>query len=185
MITVSPFPSSSFSAPLSTGILEPTVNFIDNSTGATSWNWNFGDSLATNINNNSIIQNPSHTFSDIGNYYINLIVGNSSGCYDTAQLCLEIEPEFSFYIPNSFSPDGNGKNDGFFGKGGNIKEFAMQIYDRWGNLIFYTDNVDKHWDGRINRGTETGQEDVYVYVVNILDNKNKGHRYIGNVTIVK
>ena len=185
MITVSPFPSASFTGPLSTGILEPTVNFTDNSSGATLWNWNFGDTLSTNSGNTSNLQNPSHTYSEVGTYCVILIVGNASGCYDTTQSCLEIYPEFSFYIPNSFSPDGNGKNDEFYGKGGNIKDFNMQIYDRWGNLVFYADNIDKHWDGRINRGTEIGQEDVYVYVINILDNKRKAHKYIGNVTIVK
>lgn len=185
MIQVSSFPVASFTAPLSTGILAPTVSFTDNSTGATSWNWDFGDSLASSSSNLSNIQNPTHTYSEIGTYCVELIIGNTNGCYDTTQLCIDIDPEFSFYVPNSFSPDGNGINDEFYCASGNFKEFKMQIFDRWGNMLFYADDIDKHWNGKARGGAELVLLDTYVYIVDIIDNKKKPHRYIGSVTIVK
>ena len=96
-----------------------------------------------------------------------------------------VEPEFTFFIPNAFSPNGDGINDEFFGKGDFIDKFEMLIYDRWGNLIFYTDKIDSHWDGKANHGAELAQQDVYVYVVNIKDYKSQKHKYMGTVTIVK
>ena len=61
----------------------------------------------------------------------------------------------------------------------------MSIFDRWGNLIFFTDDINKHWDGKANYGLDIAQQDVYVYSVKIKDYKEKKHTYLGTVTIVK
>jgi len=185
MIQVASFPTASFTAPLSTGILAPTVDFTDNSTGATSWNWDFGDSLAGSSGNVSNLQNPTHTYSEVGRYCVKLIIGNINGCYDTTELSIDIDPEFSFYIPNSFSPDGNEINDEFYCTSENFKEFKMQIFDRWGNMMFYADDINKRWNGKVRGGADLVLFDTYVYIVDIVDNKKKPHRFIGSITIVK
>jgi gliding motility-associated-like protein len=185
MINVFPVPVAEFTAPLSTSILTPTVQFTNTSVGATSYIWNFGDSLNTNSSNTSTLSNPSHLYGEIGTYCVTLNVSNAAGCVSDYQLCVVIDPEFTFYIPNAFSPNGDGINDEFYGKGEYIKEFEMLIYDRWGNMIFYTDSINKHWDGKANQGSEIAQQDVYIYVVNLKDNKDQKHKYIGTVTIVK
>ncbi|MDQ3048607.1 MAG: choice-of-anchor L domain-containing protein [Bacteroidota bacterium] len=183
-ITVNPVPIASFTAPLSTSIFTPTVQFTDNSTGASSWSWDFGDVL--NIpSNTSSLQHPEHTYSETGTYCITLTVSNSSGCTDVVSLCIDIDPEFTFYIPNAFSPNQDGINDDFYGKGEHIQDFEMFIYDRWGNMIFYADDINEHWTGKANHGSEIAQQDVYVYVVKIKDNKDRKHKYIGTVTLVK
>ena len=61
----------------------------------------------------------------------------------------------------------------------------MYIFDRWGNMIFLTDDSTKGWDGRANQGKEIAQVDVYVWRVELKDNQGKKHKYIGTVTIVK
>ena len=187
-ITVYPNPVASFTAPLSSSILSPIVNYTDNSTitsGAiTGWNWNFGDPFA-GTDSTSSLQNPTHTFTEAGTYCATLTVTSNFGCTDNTQLCLVIEPDFTFFIPNAFSPNGDGINDEFYGKGDYIKKFEMMIYDRWGNLIFFADDVNKHWDGIANHGKEIAQQDVYVYVVKITDYNDKKHKYTGTVTIVK
>ncbi|MBL7889483.1 MAG: choice-of-anchor L domain-containing protein [Bacteroidia bacterium] len=185
MITVFANPVAGFSAPLSTSILAPIVQFTNTSTDATIFNWNFGDPTNTSSPNTSTQANPSHTYGDIGTYCVTLIASNTAGCTDTTEMCVVIDPEFTFFIPNAFSPNGDGINDEFYGKGEYIKEFEMFIYDRWGNMIFFTDDINKHWDGKANNGAEVAQQDVYVYVVNLKDNKSQKHKYIGTVTIVK
>jgi gliding motility-associated-like protein len=100
-------------------------------------------------------------------------------------MCIVIDPEFTFFIPNAFSPNDDGINDEFYGKGEYIKEYEMNIFDRWGNLIYHCEDINDHWDGRANHGSEVAQEDVYVYVVKLTDNHDKKHKYIGTVTIVK
>ena len=133
----------------------------------------------------SNLQNPSHTYGLEGTYCVVLSVISPNGCVDTTKVCVVIDPEFTFYIPNAFSPNGDGINDEFFGKGDYINSFEMDIFDRWGNLIFFSDDINKHWDGKANHGSDVAQQDVYVYVVKITDQKNLKHKYTGTVTIVK
>jgi gliding motility-associated-like protein len=59
------------------------------------------------------------------------------------------------------------------------------IFDRWGNLVFESDSLSDGWDGKINHGFETAQQDVYVYKVSFRDGSNKKHDYIGSVTLIK
>ncbi|MES2287048.1 MAG: PKD domain-containing protein [Bacteroidota bacterium] len=184
MIILDPFPVAQFTAPLSVGILEANISFTDNSTGASSWNWDFGDVLDS-VNNTSSSSDPSHTYAEAGTYCVTLAISNNAGCVDTNQLCFVINPEITFYIPNTFSPNGDGINDEFFGKGENIFEFEMSIFDRWGDRIFTAKDINEHWNGKANKGTKRAQEDVYVYVVTFVDSKNESYHYTGNVTIVR
>ncbi len=182
-ITVFPDPIASFTSPLSASIINPVIDFTNTSANSSSWAWDFGE--PTSSANTSSLQHPSHTYFDIGTYCITLSVTSPNGCTDATTQCITIEPEFTFFIPNAFSPNGDNINDEFYGKGNYITTFEMSIFDRWGNLIFFADDISKHWDGKANHGSELAQEDVYVYVVKIKDNKDKKHKYTGTVTIVK
>lgn len=182
-ITVYPAPVADFAVPDVISILSPEITFQNSSSGSTKWNWNFGDSLSTQ--NTSILPNPTHTYSDIGIYCIRLIASNNYNCKDTTIKCLRIEPTSSIYIPNAFTPNADGKNDTFFAKGENMHDFHMLIYDRWGNLIFYSDDMNKQWDGRVKADGLIAQQDVYVYLVTAKDIQNKSHRFIGTVTLIK
>jgi gliding motility-associated-like protein len=189
-VTIYPVPVAAFTAPAVTSIFDPTVQYTDQSTilpGATitSWQWNFDDPLS-NVNNASSLQNPLHVFSDTGTYCAHLIVTSTpGGCSSFADLCIIIEPEFTFFIPNAFSPNSDGINDEFYGVGENITKYDIAIYDRWGNLLFHSNDIRKHWNGAINNGSNILQEDVYVYSVKLTDLHDKTHKYIGTVTIVK
>lgn len=185
MITVAPFPVADFSAPGFTGLIDPVVNFTDNSTGAASWSWMFDDSLALATDNSSTLQNPSHTYSDTGSYCVRLIAGNAIGCFDTVISCIIIEPDYTCYIPNSFSPDDNDINDKFYCIAQNFKAFQMQIYDRWGNLYFTSDDITKPWDGTSLTGDEVALMDIYIYKIQVTDNRNKKHKYLGTVTLLR
>jgi gliding motility-associated-like protein len=185
MIHVYPMPVANFDAPFSTSILNPVVHFTNNSIGAISWDWDFGDSLCTPANNVSTQFSPNHAYSDIGNYCVKLLVKNNGGCMDSTIRCIDIDPQFVIFIPNAFTPNGDGDNDIFYAKGEYINDFEMRIFDRWGNMIYYADNINKPWNGRKNNTGEVEQQDVYVYQITIKDNKNKRHKYVGTVTLVK
>jgi gliding motility-associated-like protein len=180
-ITVYPRPVADFSvSPQTTVITEPVISILNTSVGADTNSWNFGD------NQTLISMNPSpHTYSDTGIYTIMLISDTYYGCKDTAYQTVIVEPDFLFYIPNAFTPNDDGINDTFTGKGIFIKEFEMMIYDRWGNLIYKTETIDKPWDGKANKGTELAQADVYVYAIKVIDFKSIKHYYRGVVTVVR
>jgi gliding motility-associated-like protein len=185
-ITVYPNPIASFTVqPETTTIIDPVISITDLSVGAVNWIWDFGDGsapLTTSLPPSSPVP---HIYSDTGTYVITLITSTQYNCLDTASEAINIESDFVFYIPNAFSPDGDGINDTFIGKGVFIKEFEMTIFDRWGNLIYKTTDINKPWDGKANRGNEIAQGDVYIYVVKITDIKDKSHSYKGVVTLVK
>lgn len=186
-IVVHPLPTAAFSSnPNPASSIAPTVNFTDMSTfNIVSWNWNFGD-VASNPNTTTA-QHPTHEFSGVGTYNVQLIVENQFGCIDTTYQLIEVEDDFVFYAPNAFTPDGDGLNDIFMplGVGWDLPTFEMMIFDRWGQMIFSTDDYRKGWDGKANGGAEVAQIDVYVWKVSLKDTKGLKHNYIGHVTIVK
>lgn len=180
-ITVYPNPVANFTAqPQLTTITDPLITFTNLSTGATILDWNFSDFASSTLFNPQPI-----SYSDTGTYLTTLITSTVYGCEDTAYQRVTIDPDFTFYIPNAFSPNGDSINDSFNGKGIFIKEYEMRIYDRWGNMIFFTDDINKPWDGRANHGNEMAQMDVYVYLVQVTDMKRRKHNYRGIVTLVR
>jgi len=183
-VTVFPKPGADFSvAPQPTTVTFPTITFTDQSSADVNyWFWDFGDgdTLAPNI------QNPVHTYpSEEAVYTVTLNVLNAGMCPNSVTHQVVISPEYSFFIPNAFSPNRDGVNDFFFGKGKGIIEYKLMIFDRWGNFIFYATDLDKGWDGKANGGDNVAQQDVYVWKVELKDIFNKNHNFIGIVTLVK
>jgi PKD repeat protein len=198
MIQVFAIPVAEFNpSPNPATVIEPSITMYNlSSSDVTSWNWNFGDSSQV-----STTSQPTHLFPNqvSGSYVVTLIVQNVNGCADTISHTVFIGPEFTFFIPNSFSPNGDGVNDYFFGKGIGIIDYNFWIFDRWGNLIFNCKTADLpqsqpcQWSGVVQAGgadLNTGSgvfslQDVYVWKVELMDVFEKKHNYIGTVTIVR
>ena len=180
-ITSYPLPIADFSSdPNPTDIFRPRVQFTDLSIGANSWLWNFGDNA---FNPDTIIQNPSHTYLDTGIFLVQLNIENEYGCKDSIAKPIEIRPGFAIYIPNAFTPNGDSFNSTFTAKGYGIKEFTMYVFNRWGELIYTTSDIEKGWDGTLN-GTDC-QQDVYVYRIDVVDLNLKKHQYLGSVSLIR
>jgi gliding motility-associated-like protein len=94
---------------------------------------------------------------------------------------VKVDPVFTFYVPNSFTPDANGINDEFFGQGEGFDFYSMFVYDRWGELIFYSEDADHHWDGTYKG--EQAQMGTYAYRFYLLDWQGHDHEYKGHVTL--
>jgi gliding motility-associated-like protein len=187
MIEVYEQPDADFSAnPQSVGVLDPIINIQDNSQNAFTYLWNFGDQFATAAANTSTVTNPTHAYTNSGEYVIDLLVTSVHGCTDRASVIVEVLPEFTFYIPNAFTPNnGDGLNDLFTGAGIGIEKYEMWIFDRWGERIYYTDDIRKGWDGRRQGKSDVVQQDVYIWKVKLKDVFEKSHEYIGHVTLLK
>ena len=168
-------------------ILNPKIQFTDSSLFGpiVSWSWNFGD--PGDQNNLSNLQNPIHIYSDTGTFCPTLTVTNIHGCVDSVTHCLVIDKEFVIFVPNAFTPNGDGLNDLFFplGEGIDADKFEMFIFDRWGNLIYYTQRWGQGWDGKANGGSKIAQEDVYVWKINVYDFQGTKHSYIGHVSLIR
>lgn len=142
--------------------------------------WDFGDITTSSLNNPV-----PHTYADTGTYLITLITSTQYNCLDTASQAINIESDFVFYIPTAFSPDDDGMNDSFSGKGVFIKEFKMNIFDRWGNMVFVSEDINRPWDGKANKGKEIALADVYIYSITATDFKNRKHNYKGIVSLIR
>lgn len=183
MISIYSQPVAIFSAtPQPTDITQPEITFIDQSTGViNNWFWTFG------TGDGSTVQNPTYIYADSGSYYVQLVVVNNNGCVDTTHSIIVIDPILTAYIPNAFSPDGNGRNDEFRIMGTDIQTsgFEMSIFDRWGERVFYTGDLLQGWNGSKGNSGPTLEQGVYVYKVTLLDWKGLSHEYIGHVTLMK
>lgn len=181
-ITVYPKPLASYTTQANSGnVLVPQVQFVNASSDYDTWTWSFGDGPQLD----SINRNPEHyyTSADAGTYHSVLVVANSYGCTDTAYVLVEIAPEFAFYMPNAFSPNGDGVNDVFTGMGIGIADYEMWIFDRWGAMIYHTNDISQGWDGGIkNVGVK---QEVYVWKVSLRDVRGVSREYAGHVTLLK
>lgn len=166
--------------PDSVSTFDPEVHFIDKSHGAIYWDWDFGD---TNQYSLSTLQNPDFTYSEHGYHDIMLITDNEYGCVDTIVRTIYIYADIRFYVPNAFTPDSDGKNEVFRGYGSDILEYQMKIFNRWGQLVFLSNDIDYAWDGRV-RG-HPAKAGVYVYEFIIKDLNYNPYEYVGHFTLLR
>jgi len=175
-----PGPTASFGVSSNTSsILDGSFNFTDLSIGATTWDWSFGD------NNFSNIQNPSHTYAGAGTYTVTLLVTDDNNCTDVTERDVVVQDLHTLYIPSAFTPDGDGIND-FFGPVGISVDndyYNMYIFDRWGKIIFHSQDVNHHWDGSVK---DSGRKVPGVYTYRILYREigGKEKKVMGTVTLI-
>jgi gliding motility-associated-like protein len=174
-------PFAAFQAtPQPTTIYDPSVSFINLSTGATSYSWHFG------TGDSSKLINPYYTFSDTGTFNVCLRAINSAGCYNDTCSDIRIDPVVSFYVANAFTPNGDGKNEEFipFASGYDIDDYELLIFDRWGELIFKSNSLSHGWDGTY-KGHPV-QMDVYVWKVAAREQYSKKTlSKIGRVSLIR
>jgi gliding motility-associated-like protein len=157
------------------------ISFADNSTGAVSWEWTFGD------NSSSSDTNPQHEYKQNGTYGVQLTVKNVFGCSDTYTKKVAIKLKDLYFIPNSFSPNGDGQND-YFGPVGtdlNSVGYTFLIYNKNGMLVFETNDINTKWDGKIKGSNADAQPDIYFWKIKMKDKNGNLQERSGYVTLLK
>lgn len=156
------------------------IQFIDLSySNIVAWDWKF-DNFATSTEQNPLIQ-----FSDSGIVPTRLIVTASTGCKDTVENPVKVYPPFNFYVPSAFTPNGDGTNEMFGGVGEGFTSYTMQIFNRWGEIIFETEDYNKQW-GLTDRSQDIKfPSGVYVYKIKVATPTKEIKEYIGRVTLIK
>ena len=178
----------------------PVFWFNDQSTeNVVRWEWNFGDGSPAEISGPATSHNyaSSMTGNNFYNYDASLIVTTRYGCVDTISRPLDVTPNFTFYMPSAFTPNGDFRNNTFYGKGLGITEYELWIFDRWGLQLYYCKEEGSNvpfdvkgqeglsalckWDGLLFG--RPVQQDVYVWKVRLTDVFGKKHSYLGRVTV--
>lgn len=162
------------------------VIFYDNSNGATSYDWIFGNG------EHSTDANPIYSYegSAPGDYIVTLIVSNDAGCTDTARTIIHVPEDVTFYVPNSFTPDGDAFNGTFkpvFSPRTNPRDYEMLIFNRWGELIFETHDVEIGWDGSYLQNKQgLVKEGIYIWKVTFKKNTTDDVIHsVGHVTMLR
>jgi gliding motility-associated-like protein len=183
MIWIHPQSTAAFAAnPNETTIIDPTVQFVNQSINANSFYWQLTP------DSSSVLVNPVWNYTDPGTYEVMLIATNQWGCDDTTYNTVIVNPDVALYVPNAFTPiDENGINDMFlpYLSGTDLSSFKMEIYNRWGEQIYATDDITKGWNGRFKNTGEVVQVDVYVWKIYYKNDENKSVSKVGHVTILK
>lgn len=176
-ITISSSPTAAFSAtPLQPQTNVPST-FTNQSQEATHYKWNFGDGTTTTE------ENPVHEFPQTGTYNVCLTAYNEHGCYDIVckKITAEVEPLAD--LPTGFSPNGDGKNDILYVRGYAIKTMDLKIFNRWGQMVFESQNQSNGWDGTYLG--EPQEMDAYAYILQVTFMDGSTLRKKGNVTLLR
>lgn len=173
-------PIAAFSvSPTNIGLPGQVFGLTDLSTGATQWEWTFGDGTSSSI------QNPQVSYSQVGTYDICLQAISPGGCEDTVcqKVTVLTEVNGAIQIPTAFTPNGDGINDRFQVTAENVMEMHLMIFNRWGDKVFETGDQAQGWDGTFNGLQQGIQVFAYIAVGKFADGSD--FSYCGNVTLLK
>ena len=181
VVTVYPLPVAFYTTqPQQVSILHPLVQFLNESSGAVSAHWEFGDGTLS-----SFEWSPEHTFGDTGRYWVELISISNEGCVDTFLNEIIVRGEVTFYVPNAFTPNNDGDNELFTGYGIGIQRADFFIFDRWGKMIYQSNSLEKGWNGTYYNNGDPCPEGTYVYLFKIYTGEPVPKEYTGRVSLVR
>jgi gliding motility-associated-like protein len=179
-INVYPGPTAGFSiSETNISIFDPVVDVVDESFGREGCVLFFGNEESTTSCQGT------HKFNKPGKYRISQIVTNEFDCTDTMSALVNVENEYAFFIPNSFTPNSDGMNEVYKAEVVGAQSFELMIRDRWGNLVFYSTLPQLGWDGNDPKSGHPARSGVYVYQVKITDFVNEVHKYEGTLNLIR
>ncbi len=181
-----------YANPIAGGVCKPDLVFLpaqeiacfeNSSDFVTDWLWDFGDGTTT------ANPNPDHLYKERGRYDVYLLVTTAFGCRDTALIgTIVAEVKGDLFYPNAFTPNGDGVNDRFLPKGLGIdpENYLLQIFNRWGEIIYVQRSPGGGWDGTFKGTSTVVKQDVYVWKLTwkYLDGQGFQQK-VGTVTLIR
>lgn len=186
LICVASNPIAEFTAvPSILTIISPITTFENSSQNASQYIWDYGDGTGA-----SNILSPQHTYPDVeGNYTIQLIAISDLGCRDTAWTTIEIQEALVFYVPNTFTPDGDQYNQQFkpiFTSGYDPFDYHLMIFNRWGEVVFESYDAEYGWPGNYGRGNGICQDGTYIWKIEFKTSYSDARKmYTGSVNLMR
>jgi gliding motility-associated-like protein len=173
-----------FVTPSELSTIDPVATFTDSSVDAIHYNWNFAG-LGTSDDPNPIFEFPSE---NQANFEVCLRVANQLGCFDSTCRFLNLDIKNILFVPNAFTPDNDGLNDIFLPQlqGFDETTYILQIFDRWGEMIFQTNDMNTPWIGDVIDGTHYAKDDVYHWQIMVKDKeKAEYQKFQGLITLIR
>lgn len=177
-------PTAAFTyIPNPVSVNDTEISFENNSTNATSYSWDF-QGVDT-----SSSENPTIVFPQVpGEYPVTLTAISDAGCTDSTTVDVDINDVLLFYVPNTFTPDGNSFNETFLPvmtSGFDIYDYELLVFNRWGELVFESRNPEVGWDGRFNG--QLMQDGTYVWKITLRSTESQREKksYYGHVNLLR
>ncbi len=184
-VTVFPVPVADFNpSPDVTTVVDGEVVFTNQTSNINdnTYTWDFAGLAGSSD------VSPTYLFTNSGEYFVTLHAVSNHGCTDDQVKKVTVNPDVVLYVPNAFTPNGDGLNDEFQiflpPTGVDYTTFSLTIYDRWGETIYKSSDVYKFWNGAKNNSGEVVKQDTYVYKISFKDEKKKYYEKVGYVTIL-
>lgn len=170
-------------SPSGISTLDPTVHFVNASSNATSYLWDFGFE-----NSQSTETSPDFVYpAQPGSYSVKLIATNDEGCKDSITKVITIKDEMIHYVPNAFTPDGDEFNQTFkpvFSNGFDPQNYTLLIYNRWGETVFESHDTNTGWDGSYSG--ELVAEGAYIWNITVKQfHSDAFETFSGHVTLIR
>jgi gliding motility-associated-like protein len=184
-VVVNPKPNANFNwNPLEPILmLTPEVTFNNPNSIPVTRQWDFGDGTS------STEIAPVRTFENKGTFTVTLYVTSDQGCKDSRSAMLNVKDIFLFYIPNSFTPNGDGVNDNFAFFFNDSIPYTFQVFNRWGQMLYSGTENSEFWDGRDSGSGKYVQDDVYIYKLIYRKKGDNGEEprvtLHGHITVLK
>ena len=177
-ISIYASPDAAFFSPNNNPIyVNDQISFVDLSSTVNQWYWDFGDGEY------STDQNPFKSYNEAATYEVKLVIVDENTCQDSTFQSFDVFPYSSYYIPNAFSPNGDGENDVLYLRGMEIAELDFKVFNRWGEVVFETSDINIGWDGAYN--SEPLDADVFVYTLGLKYASGVEDFARGNITLVR
>ena len=187
VLNILPSPKIGFSSSVNQlSLPNNSVSLINQSTGASSYTWSFGNGSSSNATNTTVFYN------QVGKYHIVLRGENEKKCIDSSDTYIDVSSEVLW--PNAFTPNTSGSNGGKFQEGDfsndvffpfvkGVAEFDLMIFNRWGQMIFRSKDINIGWDGYFNG--KLCQQDIYVWKANILFIDGRTYVKTGSISLIR
>lgn len=182
-VTINPSPSAAFTSNAINGTYTLTGQAsqlcFTGPPGVSSWSWDL-NGISTSAQQSPCV---TVTSADVGPFCATLTVTSAQGCTDTEAVCIEINDVY-YSIPNVFTPDADGVNDGFVITNMGMKTLRCEIYNRWGELIYEWDGTTGFWNGKTKNGNDA-VDGVYYYTLFMQDFQDKTYDESGFVQLIR
>ncbi len=181
-ILIEPKPTAGFTfTPETPSSFNKELTFTDVSEGATGYQYIFDD-LGVSFDSD-----PIFLFPDTGIYVVQQVVVNEYSCTDTMTAIIDIAPTTNIIMPTAFTPNNDALNDVFIGLGLNdgVSDYEFNIFNRWGEKVFGTDDTSIGWNGKKNNSGRESPSGVYVFVIDYITSRGKNEQIKGHVTLVR
>jgi gliding motility-associated-like protein len=170
-------PTADFTPSSSTLFDSLLISFQNLSLNATSYQWDFGDG------NGSTLVHPNNIFGLPGTYLVTLIATDDKGCTDTITKPIEIEEAYYIYVPNTFTPDGLRYNNTFSASVVGIKWLEVRVFNRWGEVLFQSNELDFEWDGFFKG--DMCQDGTYIWKIKYITNSGREATITGHINLIR